>query len=40
MHLGEVEDARSVWRRGIDAAGAAGDAKTCKEIQEALDALG
>ncbi len=40
MHLGQVEDARSVWRRGIDAANAAGDAKTGKEIQEALDALG
>ena len=40
IHLGQVEDGRSIWRRGLDTAGTAGDEKTCKEIQEALDALG
>ena len=39
MHLQQVEDARSVWRLGLDAAAASGDDKTRNEIQEALDAL-
>jgi len=39
MHMGQVEDARSVWHRGMDAASAPGDEKTRKEIQEALEAL-
>ncbi|HJQ68914.1 MAG TPA: tetratricopeptide repeat protein [Blastocatellia bacterium] len=39
MHLQQVEDARSVWRRGLDAAAGSGDEKTRNEIQEALDAL-
>ena len=37
--LGEIEDARAMYRRGLDAAIAAGDQKTRGEIQEALDSL-
>jgi tetratricopeptide (TPR) repeat protein len=37
---GQVEDARAVFHRGLDAASAAGDKRTSSEIQEALDALG
>jgi hypothetical protein len=36
---GQVEDARAVYRRGLDAATAARDERTRGEIQEALDAL-
>jgi hypothetical protein len=39
MHMQQIEDARSVWHRGIDAAAASGDQKTRKEIEEALEAL-
>ncbi|HYP30202.1 MAG TPA: tetratricopeptide repeat protein [Blastocatellia bacterium] len=37
--LGQVEDARAMYRRGLDAAIAAGDQKTRGEIQEALESL-
>jgi tetratricopeptide (TPR) repeat protein len=40
MRMGQIEDARAVWHRGLDAASASSDAKTRSEIQEALDALG
>ena len=36
---GQVEEARDVYRRGLDAAGAAGDQRTRSEIQEALELL-
>src|SRR5215216_6279857 len=38
-HMGQLEDARSVYRRGLDAASAANDQRTRSEIQEALDML-
>ena len=34
-----VDEARNVYRRGLDAATAAADRRTRNEIQEALDAL-
>ena len=37
---GRVDDARRVYTKGVDVAGAAGDAKTASEIREALDQLG
>jgi tetratricopeptide (TPR) repeat protein len=37
--LGQVEDARAVYRRGLDAAAASNDQRTRSEIQEALDML-
>ena len=37
--MGKIEDARAVYRRGLDAAQAANDQKTRSEIQEALDML-
>lgn len=37
--LGQIEDARAIYRRGLDAAQAASDQKTRSEIQEALDML-
>ena len=37
---GQVEDARAVYHRGIDAAEAAGDKKTSGEIKEAIELLG
>ena len=37
---GHAEDARDVYRRGLDAADAALDQRTRSELQEALDALG
>lgn len=40
MRMGQIEDARAVWHRGLDAASASGDTKTRSEIQEVLDALG
>ena len=36
---GQVEEARAVYQRGLEAAGAAGDQRTCSEIQEALNLL-
>ena len=36
---GHVDEARDVYRRGLDAATAAADQRTRSEIQEALDAL-
>src|SRR5688572_26405836 len=39
MHLQQIEDARAIWHRGIDAASGSGDEKTRKEIEEALEAL-
>jgi thioredoxin-like negative regulator of GroEL len=36
---GQTEEARGIYRRGLDAATAAGDQRTRSEIQEALDAL-
>lgn len=36
---GQVEDARAVYRRGLDAASAAKDERTRSEIQEALEML-
>ena len=38
-HAGQIEDARAIYRRGLDAAQAASDQKTRGEIQEALDML-
>jgi thioredoxin-like negative regulator of GroEL len=38
--MGQIEDARAVYHRGIDAAEAAGDKKTSSEIKEAIDLLG
>ena len=37
--MGQLEDARAIYRRGLDTAAAAGDQKTRSEIQEALDML-
>ena len=37
--LGQIEDARTIYRIGLDAASAANDQKTRSEIQEALDML-
>ncbi|MFP5264814.1 MAG: tetratricopeptide repeat protein [Blastocatellia bacterium] len=37
--MGQVEDARAVYRRGLDAAVASSDQRTRGEIQEALDML-
>ncbi|HEY7545915.1 MAG TPA: tetratricopeptide repeat protein [Blastocatellia bacterium] len=37
---GEMEEARAIYTRGLDAAGKAGDQRTRNELQEALDALG
>ncbi|HSB08326.1 MAG TPA: tetratricopeptide repeat protein [Blastocatellia bacterium] len=36
---GAADEARDVYRRGLAAAGAAGDQRTRSELQEALDAL-
>ena len=36
---GHVDEARDVYRRGLDVATAAADQRTRSEIQEALDAL-
>jgi tetratricopeptide (TPR) repeat protein len=38
--MGQVEDARAIYRRGLDAAIATGDRKTQSEIREALELLG
>jgi tetratricopeptide (TPR) repeat protein len=40
LRRGQVEDARTIFHRGLDAANAAGDKRASAEIQEALDALG
>ena len=37
--MDQIEDARIIYSQGFDAAQAAGDKKTCSEIQEALDML-
>src|SRR5215210_6184541 len=37
--MGQLEDARAIYRRGLDAAVAAKDERTRSEIQEALDML-
>lgn len=37
--LGEVEESRAVFRRGLDVASAAKDERSRSEIQEALDML-
>jgi tetratricopeptide (TPR) repeat protein len=37
--LGQMEDARAIYRRGLDAASAAKDERTRSEIQEALEML-
>jgi tetratricopeptide (TPR) repeat protein len=37
--MGQIEDARTIYRRGLDASATAGDQKTRNEIQEALDML-
>jgi tetratricopeptide (TPR) repeat protein len=37
--MGQIEDARTIYRQGLDAAQAANDQKTRSEIQEALDML-
>jgi thioredoxin-like negative regulator of GroEL len=37
--MGQTEDARTIYRQGLDASAAAGDQKTRSEIQEALDML-
>lgn len=37
--LGEVEESRTVYRRGLDVATAAKDQRSRSEIQEALDML-
>jgi tetratricopeptide (TPR) repeat protein len=37
--LGQIEDARAVYRRGLDAASDSNDQRTRGEIQEALDML-
>lgn len=37
--VGRAEEARDVYRRGVDAAGAARDERSRTEIQEALEAL-
>jgi tetratricopeptide (TPR) repeat protein len=37
--MGQIEDARATYRRGLDAASAATDQRTRSEIQEALDML-
>jgi Tfp pilus assembly protein PilF len=37
--LGQVDDARATYRRGLDAATQAGDQKTRAELQEAIDML-
>jgi tetratricopeptide (TPR) repeat protein len=37
--MGQIEDARAVYRRGLDAATASKDQRTRGEIQEALDML-
>lgn len=38
--MGQIEDARAIYHRGLEAAIAAGDPKTRSEIQEALELLG
>lgn len=38
-HMGQLEEARTVYRQGLDAATAAKDQRTCSEIKEALEAL-
>src|ERR1041384_3510682 len=38
-HLGQIEEARAAYRRGLDAATASNDQRTRSEIQEALDLL-
>ena len=37
--MGQLEDARAIYHRGLDAAVAAKDERTRSEIQEALDML-
>ena len=37
--MGQIEDARAVYHRGLDAAISTGDQKTRGEIQEALELL-
>ncbi|HXG92259.1 MAG TPA: tetratricopeptide repeat protein [Blastocatellia bacterium] len=38
--MGQTEDARAIYHRGLDAAIAANDQRTRAEIQDAVDALG
>jgi tetratricopeptide (TPR) repeat protein len=38
-HMGQLEDARTIYRQGLDAATAANDQRTSSEIREALEAL-
>jgi tetratricopeptide (TPR) repeat protein len=38
-HMGELENARTIYRQGLDAAMAAKDQRTSNEIREALEAL-
>ncbi|HVG19214.1 MAG TPA: tetratricopeptide repeat protein [Blastocatellia bacterium] len=37
--MGQIEDARAIYRRGLDAAASSSDQRTRGEIQEALDML-
>ncbi|HVF89531.1 MAG TPA: tetratricopeptide repeat protein [Blastocatellia bacterium] len=37
--MGQIEDARAIYHRGLDAAVSTGDQKTRGEIQEALELL-
>ena len=37
--MGQIEEARVIYRSGLDAAAAAGDQRTRSELQEALDLL-
>lgn len=38
-HMGQLENARTIYRQGLDAAMAAKDQRTSSEIREALEAL-
>jgi tetratricopeptide (TPR) repeat protein len=38
-HMGQLENARTIYRQGLDAAMAAKDQRTSNEIKEALEAL-
>ncbi len=38
-HMGQLEDARTIYRQGLDAAIASNDQRTRSEIEEALEAL-
>ena len=40
LSLGRIDEAKGLYRRGIEVTSAIGDDHTCSELQAALDMLG